>query len=235
MRKFGIFDGLLLQIVPPLTALLVKTLMFTCRVVRVKGEKGDREALARSGGAAVYTTWHQRMPYFSHYFRSREITILISGSRDGEYAARIAAWLGFNNVRGSSTRGGTRALRELIRTIKNGGKGGFFADGPQGPPRIAKTGAVLAARDAQVPLIPVVWGADRGWLFNSWDRFLVPKPFARIAVCFADPLWIPRHAGIKDLEQYRQLIEDRLNDCARWCDTQFGAERPWRKDESKKL
>jgi hypothetical protein len=192
MRKFGIFDGLLLQIVPPLTALLVKTLMATCRVVKVKGEKGDREALTRSGGAAVYTTWHQRMPYFSHYFRGRKITILISGSRDGEYAARIAARLGFNNVRGSSTRGGTKALRELIRTIKNGGKGGFFADGPQGPARIAKTGAVLAARDAQVPLIPV---------------------------------------NIKDLETYRQLIEDRLNDCARWCDTQFGEERPWRKDE----
>lgn len=233
MRRFQKLDGVLLKIVPPFTALLIKILMLTCRVVQVRGEKGDREALARSSGAAVYTTWHQRMPYFSHYFRSRKITILISGSRDGEYAARIAVWLGFNNVRGSSTRGGTKALRDLIRMIKDGGRGGFLADGPQGPARIAKIGAVLAAREAQAPIIPVVWGADRGWTFNSWDRFLVPKPFAKISVCFGEPLWVPRKAGLRELEPYRQLVEERLNDCARWCDTQFGPERPWRKAESR--
>jgi len=231
MQKFGVFENLLLQIIPPFTATLVKALMLTCRVVTVKGEPAAEEALTRSGGAAVYTTWHQRMAYFSRYFRGGKITILISGSRDGEYAARIAAWLGFNSVRGSSTHGGTKALRELIRTIKDGGKGGFFADGPQGPPRIAKTGAVLAARDAQVPIIPVAWGADRGWIFNSWDRFLVPKPFSRIAVCFAEPIWVPPDAPIRDLETYRQLIENRLNGCVQWCDIQFGPERPWRKDE----
>ncbi len=235
MRRFQSLDGLLLRIVPPLAALLIKLLMMTCRVVKVRGDGGDREALSRSGGGAVYTTWHQRMPYFSHYFRSRKITILISSSRDGEYAARIAAWLGFNNVRGSSTHGGTRALRELIRMIREGGKGGFLADGPQGPARIAKLGAVLAARNSHVPLIPVVWGADRGWIFNSWDRFLVPKPFARIAVCFAEPLWIPPGAGHAELERYRQLVEDRLNECATWCDIQFGLERPWRKPLGKEM
>jgi hypothetical protein len=234
MRKFQTLDGLLLRIVPPLSALLIKLLMLTCRVVKVRGEEGYREALARSGGGAVYTTWHQRMPYFSHYFRSGKVTILISSSRDGEYAARIAAWLGFNNVRGSSTRGGAKALREIIRMIRDGGKGGFFADGPQGPARIAKMGAVLAARGSHAPLIPAAWGADRAWIFNSWDRFLVPKPFARIAVCFAEPLWIPPRAGHVDLEKYRQLVEDRLNECARWCDVQFGPERPWRKMEGRR-
>lgn len=229
MRRFQELDRFLLKIVPPLTALLIKLLMLTCRVIHLRGEEGNREALARSGGAAVYTTWHQRMPYFSHYFRSRKVTILVSSSRDGEYAARIAAWLGFDNVRGSSTRGGTKALRELIRMIKNGGRGGFFADGPQGPARIAKMGAVLAAKGAQAPLIPVAWGADRGWVFNSWDRFLVPKPFARIAVCFAEPVWVPPGSAPGELEACRVLVEERLNDCARWCDTRFGAERPWSK------
>ncbi|RJR41763.1 MAG: DUF374 domain-containing protein [Desulfobacteraceae bacterium] len=234
MRKFGVFENLLLQIIPPLTAALVKALMLTCRVVDVKGEPAAEEAVARSGGSAVYTTWHQRMAYFSRYFRDRRITILISGSRDGEYAARIAARLGFDNVRGSSSRGGTKALREIIRTIKNGGKGGFFADGPQGPPRTAKMGAVLAARDAQVPIIPVAWGAERGWLLDSWDRFIVPKPFSRISVCFAEPIWVPPDAAVSDLETYRLLIETRLNACARWCDTRFGAEKPWGKEQDKR-
>jgi lysophospholipid acyltransferase (LPLAT)-like uncharacterized protein len=232
MRRFHGSDGFLMKIVPPLAALLVRLLMMTCRVVKVRGEESGREALTRSGGGAVYTTWHQRMSYFSQYFRSSRITILISSSRDGEYAARIAAWLGFNNVRGSSTRGGTRALREIIRMIREGGKGGFFADGPQGPARVAKMGVIMAAKNAQAPLIPVVWGADRGWTFNSWDRFLVPKPFSRIAVSYAEPLWIPPDAGHEDMEAYRKIVEERLNDCTRWCDLQFGPERPWRKGES---
>ncbi len=226
-------DAPLLKIIPPLAALLIRTLMRSCRVVEVEGERGYREALSRSGGAAVYTTWHQRMPYFFYYFRSRKITILISGSRDGEYAARMAAQFGFRNVRGSSTRGGTRAMRELIRMIRSGERGGLLADGPQGPARIAKLGVVLAARDAQVPIIPVTWGADQAWIFSSWDRFLVPKPASRIAIFFAEPIWIPREARIRDLETYRQLVENRLNDGARWCDTRFGAERPWRKPAEK--
>lgn len=229
MRRFRILDPFLLKIVPPVAALLVKTLMLTCRVVKVQGEKGYEDALSLSGGGAVYTAWHQRMPYFSQFFRSTKITILVSGSRDGEYAARTAAWLGFPHVRGSSTRGGTRALRELIRLIMKGGKGGLFADGPQGPARVAKRGVVMVARDARVPLIPVAWGADRGWVFNSWDRFFVPMPFAKIAVCFSEPVWIPREAGSSELEFYRKLVEKRLNECVRWCDTRFGPERPWRK------
>jgi lysophospholipid acyltransferase (LPLAT)-like uncharacterized protein len=154
---------------------------------------------------------------------------MISASRDGEYAARVASWLGFKNVRGSSTRGGSKALKEIIRRMKAGEIGGMLADGPQGPARVAKMGSVIIARKARVPIIPVLWGADRCWVFNSWDRYLVPKPFARVVILYEEPVWIPETAGNEELERFRKRFEDLLNRGTLWCDEQVGGERPWRK------
>ncbi|MBW1722339.1 MAG: lysophospholipid acyltransferase family protein [Deltaproteobacteria bacterium] len=233
--QFRWYDGALLRVVPPLAALLIKSWMLTCRVVETRGREKAEEALERAGGRAVFGTWHQRMSYHFHHLGARGITVMISQSRDGEYAARVATWLGFKNVRGSSTRGGSKALRDLIERLKEGAIGGMLADGPQGPPRVAKIGSVLMARNAGVPLIPVLWGADRCWVLNSWDRFLVPKPFARIALYYGDPIWVPPEADGEVLEVYRRRFEDLLNQGARWCDEQFGAERPWRKAGKKGL
>jgi lysophospholipid acyltransferase (LPLAT)-like uncharacterized protein len=224
------YDPVLLKIIPPVVAFFIKSLMLSCRVVKIEGLEKVNEAIAVSGGRAVYATWHQRMSYHFHYFGARHVTIMISQSRDGEYAARVASWLGFKNVRGSSTRGGSRAVKELIRKIGEGERAGMLADGPLGPARIAKMGSVLIARDAGVPLIPVNWGSDRCWIFNSWDRYMVPKPFAKVSIFYADPIWIPISANGDELEGYRQLFEDYLNAGSLWCDEQFGLKRPWKKD-----
>jgi len=217
-----------------LAALIIKALMLSCRVIKVAGMEKVSEAISRSGGGAVYATWHQRMPYHFHHFGSCHVTVMISQSKDGEYAVRIASWLGFKNVRGSSTRGGSKALRELVQRIREGEIGGMLADGPQGPARVAKMGSVIIARDAEVPLVPVLWGADRCWIFNSWDRYLVPKPFARLVIYYAEPIWVPRSAEGEKLEEYRRFFEERLNEGARWCDEQFGPERPRRKTTEKR-
>ena len=227
------YDIILLRVIPPLAALLIKALMLSCRVAKVAGMEKVREAISRSGGGAVYATWHQRMSYHFHHFGSHHVTVMISQSKDGEYAVRIASWLGFKNVRGSSTRGGSKALRDLVQRIREGEIGGMLADGPQGPARVAKMGSVIMARDAEVPLVPVLWGADRCWIFNSWDRYLVPKPFARVVIYYAEPIRVPRSAEGEALEEYRRLFEERLNEGARWCDEQFGPERPWRKTTEK--
>ena len=226
------YDALLLRVIPPVAALLIKVLMLSCRVVRIEGLEQTREAVSRTRGGAVYATWHQRMSYHFHHFGARHVTMMISRSRDGEYAARVARWLGFRDVRGSSTRGGGRALREIIERMGQGEIGGMLADGPQGPPRQAKMGSVIMARDAGVPLVPVLWGADRCWVFNSWDRYLVPKPFARVAILYEEPILIPPDAEGEPLEACRALFEDRLNRGTRWCDEQFGEIRPWRKGPS---
>jgi lysophospholipid acyltransferase (LPLAT)-like uncharacterized protein len=223
------YDPLLLSVICPLAALFIKLLMLSCRLVRVEGAEEEKKARERSGGPAVYATWHQRMPYHFHYFGSRHVTMMISRSRDGEYATRIAKWLGFRNVRGSSTRGGSEALKTIIQRIRAGEIGGMLADGPLGPARVAKMGSVIMARDAQVPLIPVLWGADRCWVLNSWDRYLIPRPFARVCIHYAKPIWVPVKTAGDELERYRKLFEDGLNEGTRLCDAYFGPERPWRK------
>lgn len=225
------YDRCVLRVLPPLVALVIRVYLGLCRVVTVQGETVQADAVARSEGRAVFATWHQRMLFLARYFSRRRLTVMISQSRDGEYGARIAGRLGFDNVRGSSTRGGIRALRKLSALLARGARAGILADGPQGPARVAKIGAVLLARDAAAPLIPVVWAADRCWVVNSWDRYMIPKPFARVAVCYGQPIWVPPKTRGDKLEAYRLLLEERLNAAARHADRLFGKERPCRREK----
>ncbi len=225
-------DRLLLLVVPPLLALLIKALTASCRVVRIQGLEQERETLA-AFTTALYATWHQRMMYLTRFMKSHRLWILVSQSRDGTYGAETAKWLGFKTIRGSSSRGGARALLQVSRQLKDGHAVGILADGPRGPAREAKPGPVLLAGRAGVPLLPVMWGADRCWVLDTWDRYLIPKPFARIAIHFGKPIYVPRSTRREDLEAYRKRFEDQMNTAARWCDEQFGQERPWRKRASR--
>lgn len=226
---FRWYDPILLRVIPFLVSLLFRLLMFSCRVVKVEGTEREKEARAQGKGNIIYCTWHQRIPYITYYRRSRNLFAMISQSRDGEYIARMVRWVGIRSIRGSSTLGGTKALREIIKKIREGKDGAMLADGPLGPARVAKIGSVIIARSAGAPLMPALWGADRCWSFNSWDRFLIPKPFARVVVYFGEPIWVPSTVKGKELEAYRRILEDSMNQWTSWCDRQFGQERPWRK------
>jgi lysophospholipid acyltransferase (LPLAT)-like uncharacterized protein len=204
------YDPLIFYILFPIVTSLLKLLLFSYRLIRVEGAELEKEALARSAGKAVYCSWHQ--------------------SRDGEFAARFINALGLGDVRGSSTRGGLGALIKLKQKIIAGEtNGGMVVDGPLGPARVAKMGAVLLAKNSKTPLMPVMWGTDRCWVLNSWDRFIIPKPFAKIVYCHTEPIWVPESASDDELEIYRKQLEDSLNRAARWCDEQLGEEKPWRK------
>jgi len=227
------YDPIFLIILPPVVMLVIKLLLYSCRVIKVEGRERAVEALEQSQGKAVYATWHQRVIFQGRHLARKNITVMVSQSRDGEYAIRLVSLFGHSTVRGSSTRGGSLALKKLTQKIKEGGRGGILADGPIGPARKAKIGAVIMAHETQVPLITVTWGADRCWTINSWDRFLLPKPFARIVIYYPEPIWIPPAADSKELEDYRGLLEERLNQGTSWCDAQFGFERPWRKVKEK--
>ena len=227
------YDPIFLTILPPLVTVIIKLLLRSCRIIKVEGREGEIEVLKQSQGKAVYATWHQRVIFHGRQLARKNLTVMISQSRDGEYATRLVSLFGHSNVRGSSTRGGPLALKELTQIVKEGGRGGILADGPLGPAREAKIGAVVIAHEAQAPLIPVTWGADRCWIINSWDRFLLPKPFARILIYYPEPIWISSSADSKELGDYRCLLEERLNKGTSWCDSHFGSERPWRKVKEK--
>lgn len=223
------YDPIIFYILFPILILFMKLLLFSYRLVRVEGIELEKEAIKKSG-KGIYCAWHQRLLFHPYYFSKRGVTVMVSQSRDGEFAARLVNSLGLDDVRGSSTRGGMGALIKLTQKILNGEtNGGMIVDGPVGPARVAKMGAVILAKKSKAPLIPIMWSADRCWVINSWDRFIIPKPFAKIVYCHSEPIWVPESAEGDELEKYRKLLEDRLNEAAKWCDEQFGEEKPWRK------
>ena len=229
------WEKILMAIFPPLVLVVVKLFDFTFRVVKVEGKAKAMEEAAKHGGRAVYCTWHQRMFYLCNYLGSLHVTIMMSKSKDGEWVARIAKYFGYKNVRGSSRKtnldkGGSEAWHELVGRVKGGENAGMFLDGPRGPAREAKIGAVLIAKETGAPLIPVLWGCDRAWVFNSWDRYMIPKPFARIYFKHGEPIYVPADAGREELEHYRKLLEDQMNKDCLECDDFFDVKRPIRKE-----
>jgi lysophospholipid acyltransferase (LPLAT)-like uncharacterized protein len=224
------YDPVVFNVAVPLFSLFIRLIFLSYRLVKIQGTENEDAALSGSKNGVIYASWHQRLIYHVHRLSDRNVTVMVSRSRDGEYAARFINALGMKDVRGSSSHGGTDALNELKNRMKDDANGGMVLDGPLGPPRVAKIGTVILARMTGAPIVPIVWGADRCWELNSWDRFIIPKPFARISYHYGEPIWVPSSAGGQEMEEYRRLLEDRLNSMTRWCDEQFGKERPWGKD-----
>jgi lysophospholipid acyltransferase (LPLAT)-like uncharacterized protein len=162
------------------------------------------------GRPVIFVTWHGRLLPLLHLYRGNGIVMLVSQHRDGEYLTRLARGLGYDAVRGSSTRGGFPALREIVRRLRSGRSVAITPDGPQGPREKFKPGALQAARITGAPVIPVMAGANRAWWIEGWDRFLVPKPFARVPVEVGEAVQIARDSSLRDLEETARELEGRL-------------------------
>lgn len=165
-----------------LGAILVRVLGRTWRIREIDGENIRAPLRERSPFVAVF--WHgQMLPLLWHH-RKRGIAVLISEHGDGEIIARIAQSLGYGLVRGSSSRGAERALLESIRAASSGTPVAITPDGPRGPARNFAAGALLIAHRSGAPILPIAAAASRAWRLRSWDRFLIPKPFARITIAY---------------------------------------------------
>lgn len=187
--------------------ILVRALGATWRV-RVEGR--DELAETSAGGqACVIALWHGELLPLVWHHRDRDIAALISTHADGELIARIVESLGFRPIRGSSSRGGMRALLEAVRELRGGRHVAFTTDGPRGPRRRSAAGAGVAAARAAAPVIPVGCTVDRAWRLRSWDRFVIPKPFARVTVRYGPAL---RAAGATpaDGEALRPALDASL-------------------------
>lgn len=172
---------------------------------------------------AIFALWHGRLLPCSFYHRGEELATLISQHRDGDYIAGVVeSWWGFRAIRGSSTRGGTAALRGIVRTLKAGTALAITPDGPQGPRQRMKPGPVLAAQMAGVPIIPVSAGGGRAWWIGGWDRFMIPKPFTRLRLIYGEPLWVPRDADEAGIQRISANLEARLNQLTEEADGDAG-------------
>lgn len=138
----------------------------------------------------VFVLWHEALLPLLWRHRRQGVAIVVSEARDGQYLADYAAGIGYRLIRGSSTRGGTRALLSAVRELREGAIVAFTPDGPRGPRREMKPGVVAAAQRAGVAILPIHADADRAWRFRSWDRFMLPKPFARVRIAYGKPFRI---------------------------------------------
>jgi lysophospholipid acyltransferase (LPLAT)-like uncharacterized protein len=141
-----------------------------------------------AGRAVVMALWHGEMLPLLYHHRNRQIAVLVSEHGDGEIIARILAAFGFRLVRGSSSRGAARALIAVDRELAAGFDVGITPDGPRGPRHSVAPGALLAAHRAGVRIVPLAASASASWQLGSWDRFMIPKPFARVTIAYGDPL-----------------------------------------------
>lgn len=168
--------------------LLVRLLALTWRV-RLEGEEGIT-AVRRERRGAIFVLWHGELLPILWAYRGQGIHALISTHADGEIITRIVESLGFKAVRGSSSRGGARALLEMVRELQAGREIAVTTDGPRGPRREFAPGAVVAAMRANAPIVAFGALVDRAWRFRSWDRFVLPKPFARVVIRSTPAIWV---------------------------------------------
>ncbi len=197
-----------LFIVPILYAILTKILFATCRVRQYGRENYD--GLFRRQQPFVAAFWHYSIFYTMHLIEGREWVAMVSGSSDAEYVAKLLNRMGLSTVRGSRGKGGLRALRKMAVFMAAGKKAAIVADGSQGPALQVQAGAIYLASRTGAPILPFAWGADRYWAFHSWDRMVLPKPFARLALCYGEPMYVPARLRAADLEVCRLQLEERL-------------------------
>ncbi len=180
------------------------------------------EALRARPEPVILTFWHNRAVMAAPFLKSRlhdsgqTVAVLASASRDGELATRTLQGWGVHVVRGSATRGGREALWGTYRAIrKMGASPVVIPDGPRGPAYVYKAGVLHLARLSRASLLPLAFACDRFWTVGSWDRLMVPHPFARVFVGIAPPQPVPRELDDADLEAARLLQERLLVDLSR--------------------
>ncbi len=155
----------------------------------------------KRGASLIYAIWHGRILMLPClYARAHRVHVMASRSRDGELEARFLQRFGVEVVRGSTTRGGSEALRALVHALRRGREAVITPDGPRGPAYVVQPGIIALARLTGAPIIPLTFSAAPAWRLKSWDEFLIPKPFARGVVSFGPPLFVPRSAD-RALEQ----------------------------------
>jgi lysophospholipid acyltransferase (LPLAT)-like uncharacterized protein len=170
-----------------------------------------QEELARSGGPYVLAFWHGRQFPLVYAFRSSQLQVLVSRSRDGELIHRPLACSGIGTVRGSTSRGGAKAYKKLVLLTTQGLVPAFTPDGPRGPAYSVARGVVSLARSTGASILPMISAARPAWHARSWDSFMVPRPFARCAIAFGRPVGPPEDHSSETFHRCQEELEQELN------------------------
>lgn len=183
----------------------------TWRFRIVNGEVVDH--LRKTERSFIWALWHGHLLPLLWYHRSKGVMILISEHRDGELVARTAESLGYGLIRGSTTRGADRALISLVRELKAGHQVAITPDGPRGPAATFAPGALIAAQRSDSFILPVAVSTDRAWRLRSWDRFMIPKPFARVTIAYGNPAKVlapTARAAAEEAPRFEHMMREAI-------------------------
>jgi len=169
----------------------------------------------------IFPFWHRCVLPAAWLFRNQQLAVMTSQSRDGEYIARVIRRFGFLPVRGSSSRGGQRALLEMKDLLAEAHGVAFTIDGPRGPRYVAKKGPVWLARMSGVPITAFYVAVERAWVLETWDALMIPKPFSRIYVRVARKIFVPPDADDPAMENYHAEMQAALERVTAFAESQF--------------
>ena len=189
---------------------LLRLLAITWRIRVINGES----VLApqrRDHRPIIFALWHSDLLPLLYQHRHEGVAVLISEHHDGELIARAAEQLGYRTVRGSSTRGASRALVGLVRALEAGQDVAITPDGPRGPARSFAPGALIAAQRARAPILAVGVSTSRAWRLRSWDRFRIPMPFSRVTIAYVGPTMpdaVSARAATEETARFQSLMAE---------------------------
>jgi lysophospholipid acyltransferase (LPLAT)-like uncharacterized protein len=196
---------------------LIKALISTYKIEILGTEHREKAKALNPKGSFVFAVWHEQVvSVLTGHAWTEPYLALSSRSRDGDYAAFVSEKMGFVAVRGSSknrrkeNKGGKEALHEYVTKVNQGISGGITVDGPKGPRQKCKVGVVLIAQQTGAPILPVVGIANRYWQFNSWDKFKIPKPFAKIVLLYGGPIQVAADTTPEKINEICDQVSEAL-------------------------
>lgn len=197
----------------------IRFIGFTSRIVSERG-KENLKPFENNQAPVIFAMWHNR-PFYLMYYHVNVLrnklkipqVVLVSESRDGQFIANNLKMWGVKSVRGSSTRGAKKALKEMFGFLRKKVSVVVTPDGPLGPAYEFKAGVLGLAQLSSAPIIPITWYANKYWALGTWDKFMIPKPFSKIAVEIGEPIYIDKK--LKDealLEEKRLEVQQKMMD-----------------------
>jgi lysophospholipid acyltransferase (LPLAT)-like uncharacterized protein len=183
----------------------------------------------KNGGRMIVALWHQRILVVMGYasrFGGYEPSVMISQSRDGEMIADVYRRFHFRPVRGSSSRGGKEALASMIEDLTHHQIAVHVLDGPRGPKGVIKPGLIVMAQLSGVPIFPIYVSANKAWVLNNWDNFIIPKPFSTIITRWDEPIYVPEELDSENFENIRKQIENQIKENQISDDEKLGLKSP---------
>ncbi len=209
LEKYGFKDRIVIRLAD---LIFFAAISIICRTIRweVLGDE-HLDEVHSNGKVPIYCLWHDRIFAGTYFLRDRGIVVVTSQSKDGEYIARFLKRFGFGTVRGSSSRGGVRAMVEAIRCMRQGLPLAFTVDGPRGPRYEVKPGPIALARKTANPILPFSVECSHFWTVKSWDRLQIPKPFARARFIYGAPMFVESSADDVRMEEKRVELQQSLD------------------------